>query len=414
MNQPKLSAAWLICLSAGLYFFYAFMQLNLLNSISQQLLQTWHINAKQLSYLSVVSLIASAILFIPAGFALDKYSIRKIMMVSAFICIIATLAFALAHSYKEALIARFFIGTAYTIALLGCIRLINIWLSKQLAFGLGIVTTIGLTGGLFAQTPIVELSHFFGWRNALLFTIPIGILVWGILWLTVKDGSLNPHRVSEYQRYHYRKALKLIWLNKYNWLCAAYSCLLNSPVLFMGDLWGNMYLVQSFHMIPGQAATIISFMFAGMMVGCPVIGWISDYFNNRSLFMLLSSFLLLLLITLLFFAQHLSVISLMILFFACGVLTTSQALTYPLLMKTNSSAHIGLATGFATTLIMMGNALLQYLFGVLLDTGAHNHVAFNYFNIKVFIMFTFVVCLFIAMRLVTLAGDQQQALVVLT
>ena len=38
---------WIVCFSAALFFFYEFIQLNMFNAISAQLMQTFSLNAEQ-------------------------------------------------------------------------------------------------------------------------------------------------------------------------------------------------------------------------------------------------------------------------------------------------------------------------------------------------------------------------------
>lgn len=411
--QKESFSAWLICIAAGFYFFYSFLELNLLNSISQQLILTWHINAKQLSYLSVISLIASAIFFIPMGYLLDKYSIKNIMLISMIICITATIQFAISATYLQAVIARFFIGTGYTVALLGCIRLITQWLKHQFALAFGMVTTIGLLGGIFAQTPIVKLNYMFGWRNAVLITAMMGLVILCINCFFIKAQPISSDHNALLRRDNITVVTKHILLNKYNWLCFFYSCLLNSPILFMGDLWGNIYLVARYHISSGQASYIISHLFIGMIIGCPLFGWLSDYYNNRTKIMLINACLLVLLVPLMFLNPGFSIHLLLILFFCCGMLTTSQALSYPIIIKSNHPELIGLASGLVTTLIMFGNGMLQSIFGFLIDSSSQVqqlHISSTLLSIHlvVIISFFYIICISIAIYFIKLSNEGKQ------
>ncbi len=44
--------AWVVCLSAGLFFLYEFFQLNIFDVINQSLREDFHIDATQLSWMS--------------------------------------------------------------------------------------------------------------------------------------------------------------------------------------------------------------------------------------------------------------------------------------------------------------------------------------------------------------------------
>src|SRR4051812_12693166 len=72
--------AWVVTLTAALFFFYEFIQLNLFNSIDIQLMSTFNINAVQLGQLASMYFYANAIFLFPAGNILDRFSTKKILL----------------------------------------------------------------------------------------------------------------------------------------------------------------------------------------------------------------------------------------------------------------------------------------------------------------------------------------------
>lgn len=59
--------SWLVCLSAGLFFFYVFFQMNIFDVINQNLRQTFQINAVQLSWMSSSFVLASIFFLFQQG-----------------------------------------------------------------------------------------------------------------------------------------------------------------------------------------------------------------------------------------------------------------------------------------------------------------------------------------------------------
>ena len=62
----------------------------------------------------------------------------------------------------------------------------------------------------------------------------------------------------------------------------------------------------------------------------------------------------------------LSPIVLGILFFALGLFTSTQVISYPLIAESNSIKNTGVATGMASVIIMGGGGIGQVLFGLLM------------------------------------------------
>ena len=53
ITESKLTP-WIVCFSAALFFFYEFIQMNMFNSVSSDLMQAFSINATQLGNLSSI------------------------------------------------------------------------------------------------------------------------------------------------------------------------------------------------------------------------------------------------------------------------------------------------------------------------------------------------------------------------
>src|SRR5579864_1897820 len=107
-NHSKLG--WLVTLTASLFFFYEFIQLNLFNAIDVQLMQAFHLDAPALGRLSSMYFIGNVLFLFPAGMLLDRFSTKKLLLFAVTLCTLGTFVFAVAQHYFLAAIGRFFVG----------------------------------------------------------------------------------------------------------------------------------------------------------------------------------------------------------------------------------------------------------------------------------------------------------------
>lgn len=359
---------WIACVSASLFFTYTLLQMTLLNVISLDVMETLQINAKQFSSLEIVYLVASAIFFIPTGLALDIFSVRRLILIGFCLSIFGTILFGISSSLVVLQVGRFLTGIGYSVSLLGCFRLIVAWLPKQITFAFGISTTLGLLGTLIAQTPLTMLVRLVGWQQAMLFDAVLGILILFIVWFLVHDHPADKLRQLGGSKISLLSSLTRACFCYKNWLCAAYACLLNTPILFLGALWGGMYLVQAQALTKEQASYVTSLLFLGLMLGCTLIGWLAQFFSKK-LLMTVSSLLLLILTIPLCSTKVFSVTTLLVLYFFYGFIASTQTLIYSIVAQQNAKIIIGIASGFVSSLAMLGNAVLQRLFAEILSYG---------------------------------------------
>ncbi len=370
-SAPLIS--WLVCLSAGLFFFYEFIQMQMFNSISNDLMRDFSLNAEQLGYLSASYLYADVIFLFPAGILLDRFSTRSVILTAMVLCILGTFFFAITHSALFAGLSHFIAGIGNAFCFLSCIRLASRWFpARQMALIIGLIVTMAMIGGMVAQTPLVQLNAWIGWRNALLLNAGLGLVIMAIIWYFVHDyppsyGIHHQEQQKQLQQLGFRKGIKTVLANSQNWYCGIYTSFLNLPIMVLGALWGNLYLMSVHHLTALEASKVNAMIFLGTIVGGPAIGWISDRVSQRRIPMIIFATLSLIVMLMIIKMDHLSYGALLALFFALGLFTSSQIISYPAIAESNSRMLTSTATGLASVLIMGGAALAQPIFGSLMD-----------------------------------------------
>jgi MFS family permease len=363
---------WLVCLSAALFFFYEFIQMGMFNSISQELMQDFSINAGQLGFLSATYFYADVIFLLFAGILVDRISIRTIILSAMVMVVLATILFAFSHSFRLAAFSHFVSGIGNAFCFLSCIKLATRWFSShRLAFVIGIIITIAMLGGVVAQTPFALLVQFLGWREAILVNAGLGAVITCIVYVFVRDYPKHPMpevTVDEsLAPTSIKTSILAVLFNKQNGLGGIYTCLLNLPIILLGELWGVMYLTQVHHLVKTQASLVATMIFIGTIIGSPFVGWASDAMGKRRLPMIIGALLSLLVLLCIMFLPNLNFFTLLSLFLLLGIFTSTQIISYPLIAESNPRHLTGTSTGLASVLIMGGGAVFQPLFGWLMD-----------------------------------------------
>jgi MFS family permease len=349
--------AWLICLSAGLFFL------------------DFNLNAAQLSWMSSAFLWADILFLIPAGIILDRFSTRAVILWALLICVIGTFGFAWSNTFWVAFFFHFLSGIGNAFCFLCCVVLISRWFPpRRQAFMIGLIVTMAFLGGMMAHTPFAYLTKQYGWRMSLIIDGVAGVVLLGWIYFIVQDRPANsvvPQPTVGLGLLC--QNLLNVLANQQNWLAGLYTCLLNLPIMVLCALWGASYLEVVHHLSPIAASNVVSLIFIGSIIGCPLVGWLSDVTGRRKPLMIAGAVATLLTILPLFFNVILTQLALSTLFFILGVVTSTQVISYPLIAESNSEQNTGTATGVSSVIIMGGAGVAQVLFGWLMQIHASSY-----------------------------------------
>ncbi|WP_165485086.1 MFS transporter [Legionella rowbothamii] len=370
--------AWVVCLSAGLFFLYEFFQLNIFDVINQPLRNDFSIDATQLSWMSSAYLWADILFLLPAGVILDRYSTRTVILSAMLVCILGTVGFALTHSFILASFFHFLSGIGNAFCFLSCVVLVARWFPpRRQALVVGSLVTMAFIGGMMAHTPFAYLNELFGWRQALLIDGAVGVVLWLWIYWIVQDRPHDAPVKNQSNEGNVLASFMSALSNPQNWLAGLYTSFLNLPIMVLCALWGASYL-QVAHQLPEMAASnVVSLIFMGSVIGCPLAGWLSDSQGRRKPLMIMGALATLLTVLPLFLNIALSQLTLSIIFFTLGLFTSTQVISYPLIAESNSADNTGASTGIASVIIMGGGGVGQVLFGWLMAHHANTATTYT-------------------------------------
>ena len=365
MSQPTHSPlkAWFVCLSAGLFFFYDFIQLNMFNTLNPFVAEAFHLDAVSIGYLAATYMAATVCMLPFSGALLDRFPTRHVILIAMAVCTFSTFLFSIANNVWVAALARFICGASTAFCFLSCIVLSTRWFpSNKMAQITGVIVTMAMLGGVLSQEPLAHLIQAYGWRTTLQLDTLLGVFLLIVMYFSIEnypDKNNPPELTQEPVLESYKKAFS----NPQNMICGLYTSLMNLFIFVFGAAWGVTYLQYVYQVDFTTASRITSMLFFGTIFGSPLAGFLSDKIQKRRSPMILGALFSFVLAFMLLLRPELSPFQLMVVFFTIGVTTSSQILSYPVIFETNHPSITGASEALAGVLIMAGGAVFQPIFG---------------------------------------------------
>ncbi len=362
-----------VVFTAGAFFFYSFIQMTL---FSTEAMKTFFMDLLSLNDTAAFGNFAGTFLYgtviflIPAGIMLDKFSVRKTILLMVLLDVLCVFALAFTRDAFVASILRFITGVAHCIAFMAPFRLAPRWFaSKHLAMVSGLLVAFAVLGGWVSGAPLLALITSFGGKTAMILNGFLGVVILLVSLFFLKDYPVNYQSAAgSTEHLSLVSGLKMAAKNMQNWLAGMYIGFLNLAVLLLGALWGTTYL--KFVNPDFSEATftgIIGMIFIGTIIGSPLSGLISDRLKSRKKAMIGGGILSLLVMLLIIFPPVTSAGFFYVLFFLLGLITAAQSIGYPVIAESNEDRVLGTANGLAAVVLMGIGAIGQPLFGVLIE-----------------------------------------------
>jgi len=364
--QNRILQGACVCIAASLFFAYELMQLHMLNAITPMLMADLGFTATDLGVLGSTYIMADVLFLLPAGMILDRFSVRKVVLVALGFCILGTVGFAYSETLFQACVSHFFSGIGNAFCFLSCMLLCCRWFEERYhAFVMGTMLTLGMLGAVVAQMPFSLLAELFTWKQALLIDAFIGFIVCTAVYFFVIDARKAD--AAKLQSIPLLEGIKRSIVNRQNIACGIYTGMMNLPLMLLGAMWGSLFLTQVHGMKLMEASFVTSMISMGTIVGSPLVGYISDKMAKRTPVMLIGAVLSLALFCIIALTKTHDTVFFSTLFFLLGLTTSTQVLGYPVIAESNPSELSGTSMGLAGMIIMGSALVLQPVSGMLID-----------------------------------------------
>jgi MFS family permease len=350
---------------ASLFYVYEFFLRIIPSSITMELMRDFQLNSASVSVLAACFFYAYAPMQIPAGYVCDKIGPRLAITLAVFTCSMATFWFAQTHSFSSACLTRLLIGAASSMAFIGPLTLSAQWIPKKYyAFIAGTIQLMGCLGAIFAGKPVVILQQAIGWRTMTMYAGGIGIIITILCFMIIRNHT-SQQQIKNHQPIRFKEHCKQLFHNKQVLFIAICGFATWGPIAIFGELWGPSFLISHYHLPEQQAAGLMKYIWIGVAIGSPAMGWLSDFIRSRKI-PLYICFSMSLMSTLMIIFVQLSHLSLICWLTILGLSAAAQPITFALMKDHVSSRVIGTATGFQNMAVITGGVILQPLTGYIL------------------------------------------------
>ena len=369
MKTKKLNiTAVIVCTLASLFYLYDFLVRVMPSAMTDELMGYFHIGAATLGVMVAVFYYAYAVMQIPAGLMFDRIGTRLLLTIMVLICAVGVLLFGISDSIIIATIGRFLIGFSSAFAFLGALVMAARWLPhKYFALFVGLVQLLGCVGAIAGGGPIAIAVKHFGWRTTNFFVALIGVVLAILFWVLLRD---HPEGATDEQKnFHNIRVLaqlKSVFKNKQNWCIAIYAFAIWAPTTIFAVLWGVPFIKTLYHLDATSATIAVSFVWIGIGIGCPLIGWWSDQVGLRRLPMIVTSLLGIVMSCIIIYLNILSIHWMYAVLFLFGIAISSMVISFGLITDINSSTTVGTANGFNNMAILIGGVIFQPMVGFVL------------------------------------------------
>jgi MFS family permease len=313
-----------------------------------------------------------------AGTALDHMGAKRTVPVGVAILGIGCLLFSVS-TVLAGNVGRLLQGAGSAFAFTGAVYLAAHGFSaRYLATAIGATQCVGMLGGSAGQFvigPVIE-------RGVGVHTVWIGfgiviLVVAVLLYIVTPKEQFGPH-TQDGGLASILKPYKIVFSNPQSYLCGVVAGLLFAPTTIGDMIWGvarfEKDLLLSFH----DAVLIVSMVPLGWVVGCPLLGWLSDRIGRRKPVIVGSAAIMILAATQVAFKPL--PIPVKVAMFIFGIASGAAMIPYSIIKEVNPDSVKGSAAGGINFLVFAITAFIGPIYAehVGKGVGVAEHLTSNF------------------------------------
>lgn len=228
----------------------------------------------ELGKMSAALFYAFALTQLPLGPLLDRVGPRRVIFGLGLVTATGAFLFASSTGYAGAFWGRLLIGTGTACVLMGSLKVYSAWFSAQrFATLAGLQVAIGNTGNVLATAPLAWLAGTIGWRGSFYAFSALTLLGALAVLVIVRDA---PAEKPPEERMPFWKGWRQIMGRLDFWRISLLAFFWYGTYMAVQGLWGGPYLQNVFGFSREGAGTMLLLSAVGFIVGCPVMGRLSD------------------------------------------------------------------------------------------------------------------------------------------
>jgi len=319
-----------------------------------------------------------ALMQLPAGLLSDSWGPRKTVTTFFLVAIFGSVLLAMAPTATWAIIGRTLVGIGVAMLFVPTLKILSHWFDKkEFATMTGLLVAMGGIGTLSATTPLALLSNQLGWRASFIIVGGFTLVVALFIWRFVRDypsemGLPSPvkHNKQDMPKISLKAGIKKVLTSSGFWPLGLWFFFTCAIFFSYAGLWGGPFLMQVYKLKKAPAGNVLAMMAIGMIIGSPLLSWLSNkVFNSRKPIIIIAGIISLLITgTFALFTDSLSLPVLYTLTFGLGVFNNAiVVIGFTTAKELFPISIAGTATGLVNFFPFAAGALFQPFLGYVLE-----------------------------------------------
>jgi MFS family permease len=360
--------AWLI---TAVYYFYQYMLRSAPAVMMPQLSDAFGLTAVGVASLAGLFYYGYSPFSLIAGAAMDRLGPRRVVPIGAATVGVGALLFATGNT-QAANIGRLLQGAGGVFALVGAAYIATTnFPASRAATLIGATQMFGMAGGSagqFVVGPIIAAGVAWTtfWFGMGLIGLAISVVLFFLLPAEGAARTFSRAEPSTDWLTDALRALGIVFRNPQSILCGMIAGLLFIPTTIFDMIWGVRYLQEARGLDYATAVLRSTTVPVGWIIGCPLLGAISDRIGRRKPVIIASGGVLLACLAWILYGRT-DVFPPFVVGLVAGLASGAAMLPYTVIKEANPPEFSGTATGVVNFLNFTFSALLGPVFGWLLS-----------------------------------------------
>ena len=363
MNSVARTAAvaWLI---TAVYYFYQYTLRSAPAVMMPQLSEAFGLSAMGVASMVGLFYYGYSPFSLVAGVALDRLGPRRVVPIGAALVGVGALLFT-TGSTGMASAGRLLQGAGGVFALVGAVYIATTnFPASRAATLIGATQMFGMAGGSAGQFLVgPAIASGFSWRSFWLGMGLAGLVIGALLFVFLPAQKKNDQRGDWIKEALI--ALGTVFRNPQSILCGVIAGLLFIPTTIFDMTWGVRYLQDARGYDYASAVLRSASVPFGWIIGCPLLGFVSDRIGRRKPVIIAGAALLLACLGWILYGRQ-DVFPPYALGIVSGVASGAAMLPYTVIKEANPPTMSGTATGVVNFLNFTLSATLGPVFGWML------------------------------------------------
>ncbi len=388
MNKEKAKAMlrlrWLIFFILSLAYFFVYFHRLSLSVVADDLAKDFQTTASTIGLLGSIYFYCYAIMQFPAGLLSDSIGPRKTVTFFLLIASAGSILFGFAPNIETAFAGRVLVGLGVSMVFIPTMKILSQWFrAHEFALMAGILNAVGGAGVLAATWLLALMVAWIGWRLSFELIGACTLIIVALAWLIIRDrpedkglpslaaiDRKGKEVAAPANQIGLWEGARRVVSEKYFWPVAIWFFFDCGIFFGFGALWSGPYLMHVYGMTRAEAGAVLSMIAWGMIVGSPVLGFLSDRVlkSRKKVFVLCTSGLAFILLIFSIFPSGLSHATLYVLFFIFSICASSIVVIGFTMTKELFPVEIaGTSVGTVNLFPFLGGAIFMPILGKVLD-----------------------------------------------